>query len=236
MNWKLLKLLPFLLVFFLAGCSTPHILTLKIYEDPNRVVRLQTIDQAGFSHPAFLTKETVANVMRGVMVEIDSSSPLPFMKGSGPGRRQRAFSEKEITFFAPLLAKGLSQATSEEVVTFFETVEISDQYEMTTSGGIFVKGDQMHVMISNFGVRRQIWQDNEQYEAPFRTRPLEPIASEPGRLEFEPRQYMGSISGATLGSLLKGRPWQVAVRYRELIQEDGKEDQKNGSATMEKQP
>ncbi len=211
------KFMSFGMVFlcsYLTGCASSEFFTVTIYDSPQRVVRLQTIgiedSDGGYSHPSSVSKEQMAKVLQGLYVERDTT-PL-----SRTGARQRAFSEKEINFFAPLFVKGLQQSTPEEVVTFFETAEISELQEATTSGGVFVKNNALHIILSNYGVKTQIWQDNDQYEAPYRLRPLESIKPEPGRLVFEPAQFMVQLEDASWFESLKGKPWHAAVSYLEL--------------------
>ena len=209
------------LMILLAGCATPHFFTVTIYESPNRVVKLQAVPDAnngkGFSHPIDIDPKRLAEAMRGVQVEIHNAPLLvPFLGGASTARRQRAFSDSEIKFFAPLFAKGLAQATPEELVTFYENAEVSDMYELTTSGGLYVKGEEIHFLISNFGVRTQIWQDNSQYEAPYSLRPLDPMDPQPGRLVFEPAQLMVEPQRGLLNIGLTAEPWEVGVRYKEL--------------------
>lgn len=204
------------------GCAAPHFFTVTIYESPDRVVKLQAVPDAnngqGFSHPVDIPVEALAKVMRGLQVEIHNAAfSLPFTGTSSSSGGQRAFSEAEIKFFAPLFAKGLAQATPEELVTFYETGEVSDLYEITTSGGLFVKGEELHFLLGNHGAKTRIWQDNEQYETPYHLRPLEPIDPQPGRLLFDPPRLM--VEEPTRGMLnigLTAEPWQVGVRYKDL--------------------
>ena len=203
----------------IVGCSTPQFLTVTIYDSPHQVVRLQTISEAidgkGMNHPAYISEEKMAAVMRGLYVEI-STGALPLLEDLSPPRRSRAFSDTEIKFFAPLFVKGLAQATPEEIVTFLETAEISDTQEITTSGGIFLEGDVLYLLISNYSAKTQIWQDADQYQAPNRLRPLEPISPQPGRLVVEPAHLMVDVKHSFLQSVLKAEPWQVGIRYKGL--------------------
>lgn len=201
----------------LGGCETPQFPTVNIYDSPERFVRLEVYadgsNGGGYSHPAYISKETMEKVMKGVYLEYGKSDR---------SSRRRAFSDKEIEFFAPFWVKGLSQATPEEVVTFYETAEISELYEITTSGGVFVKDNAIHVLLSNYSVRTQIWQDNDEYRAPFRLRPLSPIEPQPGRLVFDPPQLMIPQTEKSFTGLMKsGRPWQVGVLYQELNRQKG---------------
>ncbi len=209
------------LAVLITGCAAPHFFTVTIYESPDRVVKLQAVSEAnngkGFSHPADISPETLATVMRGLRIEIyNAVFSLPFTGTTSSSGGQRAFSESEIKFFAPLFAKGLAQATPEELVTFYETGEVSDLYELTTSGGLFITGDELHFVLSNHGVKTRIWQDNEQYEAPYHLRPMEPIDPQPGRLLFEPSHLMVNPERGILNLGLTAEPWQVGVRWKAL--------------------
>ena len=112
--------------------------------------------------------------------------------------------------------KGLTQATPEELITFYENAEVLDEYELTTSGGVFVKGDEIYFLISNFNVKTRIWQDNEQYEAPYHSRPMEPMDPEPGRLLFSSPTLMVESKSRLFSIGLTAKPWEVGVRWKEL--------------------
>ncbi len=204
----------------LVACETkPQFLTVTIYDSPQQVVRLQAISDAnkgkGFSHPLDLSTEHMEQLLRGLHVGINNSA-IPFFNLGNQPTRHRAFSDREVKFFAPLFVQGFRQATPEEVVTFFETVEVSSLHRLTTSGGLFITGNTLHVLMSNYGVKTQIWQDNDAYEAPFRLRPLEPIDPEPGQLTFEPPSLMVSGTSFEFIDALGGTPWHVAVHFQEL--------------------
>jgi len=203
------------------GCSTPEVFTVMVYEDPHRQVRLQTFPGAnegkGFAHPAYLHVEQIKKILSGVNVEIGNPTlSLPFVGSSSYSSPRRALSNTEVDFFAPLIVEGLKQATPEEVVTFFETAEISDTQEITTSGGVYVADNIFHVLIGNFSTKTEIWQDAEFYHAPYRLRPLEPIKAQPGRLVFQPSTLMVKVKEGFFHKTFKAEPWQVGVRYKEL--------------------
>lgn len=209
------------MVVLVAGCVAPHFFTVTIYESPNRVVKLQAVpganDAKGFSHPADIPEEKLEAVMRGLQIEIQNSPfVIPFLGRSREVGRRRVFNEAEIKFFAPQFVKGLAQATPEELITFYENVEVSDFYELTTSGGVYVKGDEIHFLISNFNVQTQIWEDNEQYKAPYHLRPMKPIDPEPGRLLFDQPNLMVESKSRLFSIGLTAEPFEVGVRWKEL--------------------
>lgn len=195
----------------MAGCETPQFQTMSIFDSPNRVVALQAMSHPyggkGYDHPVSLTKEEMARILQGVGIE----------RGLVSTSRHPAFSETEIRLFAPYLVQALGKATKEEVVTFFETAELDGENQLTTSGGLYVAGGNLYVVLSNFSVKTRIWQDNERYEAPYRTRPLEQMEPQPGRLVFQPGEFMVMSPDGEIGSRFKGKPWQVAIRYQAFL-------------------
>ncbi len=196
----------------LMGCETPQFQTLKIMDQPNQVVALQVMPDAygekRYDHPVTITTEDIMRILQGMRVE----------RGLLGGSMHPAFSDTEIKLFAPYFAQGLQQATPEEMVTFFETAHLDSEHDITTSGGLFVSGGNLHLVLSNFSVKTRAWQDNERYEAPIRNRPLEQMDPQPGRLLFQPGEFVVESPKGEIGSRFGGKPWQVAIRYKDFLQ------------------
>ena len=169
----------------------------------------------GFSHPAFLKNADIANVLKGLYVERRSSISLPLV-GGGESKRYPVFSQNEIAFFAPLLAQGFGLAQPHEVVTFYERGEISHLHEVRTSGGLYLQGDVLYVILSNHAAQTEIWKDVEEYHSPVRLQPLKQLEPQPGRLLFDPPQFMVPPQKESFGTIATGKPWQVGVRFKEL--------------------
>ncbi len=196
----------------LGACSTPQFQTLKIFDSPNRVVALRAMPDAyggkGYDHPVTFTTEEMSQLLQGIRVE----------RGLLSSTQHAALSETEIRLFAPHFVKALEKATNEEMVTFFETAEFGEDHQLTTSGGLFVAAGTLHFVLSNFSVKTPIWQDVEEYETSVRNRPLEQLEAQPGRLVFVPREFMVTSPDGEIGSLLKGKPWQVAIRLNDFLE------------------
>ena len=206
--------------WLLAACAgTPHVVAQKVYTDPNREVGLQTVSESsrgeGFSHPAFLKSTDIANVLKGLYVERRSPLSLPLARG-GDSERYPVFNQNEIAFFSPLLAQGFGLAQPNEVVTFYERGEISKLHEVRTSGGLFLQGDVLYVILSNHAAQTEIWQDVEEYHSPVRLQPLKQLEPQPGQLVFDPPQFMLPPQKESFGTIATGKPWQVGVRFKEL--------------------
>lgn len=215
------------LTLSLGACSTPSFQTLKIFDSPERAVALQVIPDAyggrGYDHPVSITKEKMIEIMQGVRAE---KRGLYSASSSSISQFHPVFSPSETQFFAPLIVKGLRQATPEEMVTFFETAEIQTDdlekdYQLTTSGGFYVAGGNLYVVLSNFSVKAPVWRDlldSQRQEGSIRTRPLEQLEPQPGGLSFEPQTFMVASPDGEIGSMLKGKPWQVAIRLKEFLE------------------
>lgn len=204
-----------------VGCAAPQFETVTIHDSPDQFVKLFHVpvgdSEKAFSHPVSISKERMEEVLKGLMVqEYHGTVPLPFMKNMMKSRRHRAFSDAWVSFFAPKLVKGLEQATPEEVVTFFETGKVTSLRQMTTSGGIFVRGEALHVFLSNYHVLTDVGQDNEEYMASFRLTPLRPIHPEPGQLEFDPPTYMVASDDSDHESFLGTQVFHVGVLFQKL--------------------
>jgi len=199
------------LALSLGACSTPQFQTLKILDSPNRVVALQAMPDAyggkGYDHPVSFTKEEMTRLLRGIRVK------RGIMRGTG----HPAFSDSEIQVFVPHFIHAFQKSTQEEMVTFFETAHLDDAFDLTTSGGLFVAGGNLYVVLSNFSVKTRAWQDAERHEASYRDRPLDQIDPQLGRLGFEPQEFMVESPDGEIGSRFKGKPWQVAIRYQEFL-------------------
>ncbi len=202
------------LIIFAGACSTSQFQTLKLLDSPNRVVALRAMPNAfdgkGYDHPVSFTVGEMSRLLKGVRVQ----------RGLMSSEQHTALSDTEIRLFAPHFVNALERATNQEIVTFFETAEISTDDQLTTSGGLFVAGGNLHVVLSNFSVKTSIWQDNEQYEASYRHRPLEQMEPQPGGLVYDPPKYMVESPEGEIGSRLIGRPWQVAIRYQEFLKNE----------------
>jgi hypothetical protein len=214
------------LMLSLSACSTPQFQTLNIFDSQNRVVALRAMPDAyggkGYDHPVSFTEDEMSQIMQGIRAE---KRGLYSASSSSNSQSHPVFSPAEIQFFAPLIVKGLSQATPEEMVTFFETAEIvtddlEKNFQVTTSGGFYVAGGNFYVVVSNFSVKTPLWQDlqKSRYDVDsIRTSPLERLQPQPGQAVFEPREFMVESPEGEIGSFLKGKPWQVAIRYKDFL-------------------
>jgi len=191
-NTGLILPLGIALLFGFSACQTGPFPTSSMYEDQSQFVRLERDSTVGgsHSHPAHVTAEEMAAVLSGVMIEEPThlTSSLPFLGRNGEPPRHSAFRAEEIRFLAPLLAKGLESATPEEIVTFYRIVQQPGTIDHVTSGGVFIDGDMLHFLLSNYRSPTRYPPDIETMRyVDGRSTPLQPIAPQEVKLDFQPR-------------------------------------------------
>ncbi len=206
----------------LAGaCGPSQFITTTIYETPSAFVRLEfdrTVKKGTeHSHPISLTPEQVAAILGGVRID----EPLALVRGNILGdpvpRVHPAFTEKEIAFFAPLLAVALSKATPEEIVTFYETRYRAATSREVTSGGMFVRDDEVHIILANYRSHTHFMADMGVAETQDdRMTPMESLNPQLGRVDFEPTSAKRERPVGGLEKLFQWDHRDLTVLYKQL--------------------
>ena len=222
MNKICLALLAFVGVGLIGACSPRQFTTVTIYDTPAAYVRLEfdrTVKKGEeHSHPISLAPEQIAAVLDGVRID----EPIALVRGdillgNPVPRVHPAFTDKEIELFAPLLALALSKATPEEVVTFYETRRLSATSREVTSGGLFVQGDAMHLILGNY-------RSNTHYMADFgaaetqddRLTPMESLNPQLGRIDFEPHSAKSERPVGSFEKFFQRDHRELVVLYKQL--------------------
>lgn len=204
----------------LAGCASGQFPTLTIYDSPQAFVRLQADrtfwQQTEYSHPANISTEQMMAVLRGIVVR-EPLIRLPFYDDLSVPSRHQAFDEKDIIFLAPLLSLALQKAASEEMVTFYQSRHLSGGAREVTSGGIFLEGENLHFILSNYRSNARFTADTGA-PSPLgdRITPLQPLAPQWGRLEFEPLSALQPASSGLWSKILQTDRRELIILIRQL--------------------
>ena len=217
-----LAFLSFVGAGLIGACAPRQFTTVTIYDKPAAYVRLEydrTVKKGTeHSHPISLTPEQIAAVLGGVRIE----EPIALVRGDILQREpipriHPAFAEKDIAFFSPLLALALSKATPEEVVTFYETRYLSATSREVTSGGVFVQGDELHLFLANYRSPTHYMADFGAAETQDdRLTPMQSLAPQGGRLDFEPDSAKQERPVGGLEKLLQWDHRELTVLYKQL--------------------
>ncbi|MDP1949329.1 MAG: hypothetical protein Q8L77_17740 [Nitrospirota bacterium] len=203
-----------------AGCSSGQFPTLTIYETPNAFVRLQadpTVGQNnGHSHPADISTERMAAVLRGIVIQ-EPLMRLPLYDDLSIPRRHRAFDEDAVLLWAPLLSLAIGKATPEEVVTFYQSRHVSGVKREVTSGGMFLDGEDLHVLLSNNRSDTHTTADTTVADTEDdRLTPLRSLTPQKGTLRFEPPEFQRSTDSFGVGKLLKWDRRELIIQVHRL--------------------
>jgi hypothetical protein len=209
------------LLFGLTACQHQHFSSPPIFEDESRFVRL-AIDHAvggGHSHPVSITTDEMSAVLSGVMIEepnnLVRSLPLPG-KNDVPSRHP-AFSVAEVAFFAPLISKGLESAKPEEIVAFYRIIQQPGTIDYVTSGGVFIDGEELHLLLSNYRSPTRYPPDAETMSyRDGRSTPLLSIAPQETQLDFQPTSALVSSQQKVFKNPFRSKRREIAVLFKGL--------------------
>lgn len=204
----------------LAACQNRAFQTVTIYDSPSSFVRLEvdptTDTDQGHSHPARLTADEMAAVLSGLMIE-EPTRLMSFLNKAQESPRHPAFNAAEVEFLSPLLAKGLGMATPEEVITFYQTRQETAIVRKITSGGIFIEGEELHIVLSNYRSPTHYSSDpgvDDTFDD--RLTPMKSIAPQETRLYFEPISAVAPSRESPLKYLLRAERREVVVLFKRL--------------------
>jgi hypothetical protein len=145
-------------------------------------------------------------------------APTSLLAKDREPRQHQAFSEAEIRLFAPQLAQGLRRAKPEEIVTFGQTNQVTENTSKITSGGVFIDGDDLHLILSNYRSETNYAPDpgisGTTLDA--RSSPLRSIAPQRTRLFFEPTAALAPSREGILSSLLRPDRREIVVLFKKL--------------------
>jgi hypothetical protein len=203
MNLPILILALLALLRGLGGCTATQFPTLILHDSPSGFVRLEAIPDGtsapSYSHPVTISAEQMAAVLGGIIIE-EPVTRLPIYDDLSRPRRHPAFTDTQIDFFAPLLTRGLTLATPEELVTFYQTRSLSMGRREVTSGGLYVDGEELHFFLSNYRSKTHTIADPGMVDTTDdRLTPMEQLSPQVGKLLFEPAESYRSPVPEGLG-------------------------------------
>lgn len=106
------------LLLIISACSTGPELDLTLHDTDRGAVYLERISDRSLqtAHPITLSADTMARVLRGVVVR-ENRGFLGSLVGGKP-EAVRALGDEEVEYLAPLLVEGLIRAASDQQVGF----------------------------------------------------------------------------------------------------------------------
>lgn len=148
------------------GCGGPVRNTRVVHEDQRNAVRLEAHHGHGqgqgddgtatqFAHPVVLSDTDWDDLLKAIHVQLRKRLLSISSAQTGP---QEAFASMERRYLAPHLAEAFSKARPDEWVVFVLSRQREEGGDLRgglgvtelTSGGLFVKGGQLHLALANY--------------------------------------------------------------------------------------
>jgi hypothetical protein len=148
---------------------------------------LDTNTKTGHTHPYTMSTDAMVKVLSGIQVEERDTITGLGILGSKEGKP--AFTQGEIARVSSYLVEALKKASPKDVATFYMLVSDGHQGRAVTSGGLFVDGKQLHVVLANW---RSVPRGGQDYtmamELDTRDAPLLPVSPFRFRVGFHPAE------------------------------------------------
>ncbi len=126
----------------LSACASAPDLDVTIHESKRGAVYMERIPDRSFqaSHPITLSADTMAKVLRGVVVK-DTRGVLGSLAGGASKLETvRAFGDEEVAYLSPLLVEGLARAALDQQVGF-RVIQAGAQPQSQSSGTVICLSD-----------------------------------------------------------------------------------------------
>lgn len=192
------------LVLLLAGCAIPQVPSRTVYEDPVNYVRLE--EDAGVlpewlpghhSHPAAVGAERLRAILSGLKIQEHRVALQRWIQGEAP--LVPAFTDEELALLSVQAAEALAQAKYNERVTFYLSQPQTSAKRVITSGGMYVQGTELHVVLGNWQIVYGIPAYGMIYD---RRYPMRPTAAKGFDLFFQPSDAVVPVKSSWLDDLL----------------------------------
>jgi hypothetical protein len=153
----------------LAGCVLPPSSGQILYEQGRNVVRLEADDQGAFgswqasnTHPVMLDPAQLSKVLHGIGIRSEAGFMATVLSLAVPA--EPVFKEGDLAVLAPILAKGLFQATPSERVSFTFWTAQSARRTPPLSGSVSVRDPYLRFVLNDHPSIG--WQDPEDPSSP----------------------------------------------------------------------
>lgn len=188
MNEHMRRLMVCLIVIIgtAAGCARMPYTTKTVHEDFRVAVTVQQeISPARYSHPAQLTADQVAAILRNFTLREEQSLPLRWFAEEVPPKP--IFREEELVWVSPYLVEALDKAGPEERAHFqvFAPGMNRAQTRNVTAGWVAIREPYLYLTIEYFRTEFPIRRSDTYYP----NDPLMPPKPKTYLLFFEPGRF-----------------------------------------------
>jgi len=217
--------LVFAVAFFVSlyGCAIPQVPSRIVYEDPVNYVRLETDKnvllewpQSHFSHPATVGKRELQAILSGLRIQEHRIAPQRWLQGEAP--LEPVFTDEEVALLSAEIADALAEAQFNERVTFYLSEPLTLARRRITSGGLYMKGTELHLLLGNWRIIYGIPTYGMIYD---RRYPMRPTAAKGFDLFFEPADAVVPQQSSVLDDLLANTKDELVIDISKVTVHEG---------------
>jgi hypothetical protein len=178
-----------------VGCAGLTITSRAVEGEASWSISLETFtdihaaDELRYDHPADWSAAELTTILSRLLVRervgLLDQQPSP----------QPLFSSNEIRQLVPGLQKAFGMAKPSEWIAFYSTLPAGDVQEFT-SGGLFLKGSRLHVVVANHHERISSGPDVPEA---IRANPLRPLGGRGFTVSFDPARYVSATKSNWMG-------------------------------------
>lgn len=207
-----------------VGCAAPHVPSRIIYEDPVNFVRLEEDSEvlpewpaSHHSHPFTIEPEKMRAILSGLKVQEHWIALQRWLRGESP--LVPAFTDEELDLLSVRLSEALEEAKDNERVTFYLSQPQTFARRIITTGGLYVHGIGLHILLGNWRIIYGIPAYGMIYD---RRYPMRPTAAKGFDLIFQPSDAVIPMKSSLLDGILANAKDELIIDLTKLDPPDPK--------------
>ncbi len=204
--------------FLLFGCAAPHVPSRIIYEDPVNFVRLEEDSEvlpewppSHHTHPFTLEPEKLRTILSGLKVQEHGIALQRWWRGESP--LVPAFTDEELALLSAYISEALAEAKHNERVTFYLSQPQTFARRIITTGGLYVQGNELHMLLGNWRIIYGIPAYGMIYD---RRYPMRPTAAKGFDLIFQPSDAVIPMKSSFLDGILANAKDELIIDLTKL--------------------
>ncbi|MDF0674905.1 MAG: hypothetical protein P0120_11310 [Nitrospira sp.] len=204
--------------FLLVGCAIPQVPSRIVYEDPVNYVRLE--EDAGVlaewppshhAHPITIEPGQVREILSGLKVREHRIALQRWFKGEA--ELVAAFTDEELAILSVRISEALAEAKYNERVTFYLSQPQTLTRRIITTGGLYVHGTELHILLGNWRILYGIPAYGMIYD---RRYPMRPTAAKGFDLLFQPSEAVIPVKSSLLDGILANAKDELIIDLTKL--------------------
>jgi hypothetical protein len=205
-------------LLLLIGCAAPHVPSRMIYEDPVNFVRLEEDSEvleewtpSHHAHPFKIEPGKLRGILAGLKVKEHWIALQRWMRGESP--LVPAFTDEELALLSGQLSEALAEAKFNERVTFYMSQPQTFARRIITTGGLYLHGTELHVILGNWRIIYGIPAYGMIYD---RRYPMRPTAAKGFDLSFQPGEAVIPVKSSLLDGILANAKDELIIDLTKL--------------------